>query len=48
MQVFLLLSLGHSAGAQWSAQTSGTTVRMRGVSAVSANVAWASGDYFDR
>src|SRR5215207_4982278 len=31
------------ARAQWVAQTSGTTVRLRGVSAVSARVAWASG-----
>src|SRR5919202_89425 len=40
----LLLSLYRGAGAQWSAQASGTTVRLRGVSAVSADVAWASGD----
>ena len=40
----LLLLLCHSASAQWTAQASGTTVRLRGVSAVSATVAWASGD----
>lgn len=32
------------ARAQWVAQESGVTVRLRGVSAVSARVAWASGD----
>lgn len=31
------------AGAQWTVQTSGTTARLRGVSAVSDSVAWASG-----
>src|SRR5215207_7448525 len=31
------------ARAQWVAQTSGTAVRLRGVSAVDARVAWASG-----
>jgi photosystem II stability/assembly factor-like uncharacterized protein len=31
------------ARAQWIAQTSGTTVRLRGVSAVSNHVAWVSG-----
>jgi photosystem II stability/assembly factor-like uncharacterized protein len=31
------------ARAQWIGQTSGTTVRLRGVSAVSRRVAWASG-----
>ncbi|MFL6210375.1 MAG: WD40/YVTN/BNR-like repeat-containing protein [Pyrinomonadaceae bacterium] len=40
----LLLSLWHNASAQWLPQASGTTVRLRGVSAVSATVAWASGD----
>ena len=32
-----------TAAARWEKQTSGTTVRLRGVSAVSASVAWASG-----
>lgn len=32
------------AHAQWVAQQSGTTVRFRGLSAVSATVAWASGE----
>src|SRR5438045_9423255 len=40
----LVFSLCHSASAQGTAQASGTSVRLRGVSAVSANVAWASGD----
>jgi photosystem II stability/assembly factor-like uncharacterized protein len=35
---------GVEAGAQWTIQQSGTTVRLRGVSAVNRNVAWASGD----
>jgi photosystem II stability/assembly factor-like uncharacterized protein len=38
-----LLALG-SVGMQWEPQTSGTAVRLRGVSAVDARVAWASGD----
>jgi photosystem II stability/assembly factor-like uncharacterized protein len=41
--VVSLLLMVH-ASAQWTAQTSGTTVRFRGVSAVSSSVAWASGD----
>ena len=32
-----------TTAARWEKQTSGTTVRLRGVSAVSASVAWASG-----
>ncbi|HEX7177215.1 MAG TPA: hypothetical protein VF240_18305 [Pyrinomonadaceae bacterium] len=32
-----------TTSARWEQQTSGTTVRLRGVSAVSASVAWASG-----
>lgn len=47
MKSFLLflgiLTLCSGANAQWQLQTSGTTVRFRGVSAVSAKVAWASG-----
>jgi photosystem II stability/assembly factor-like uncharacterized protein len=38
-----LLSLG-GADLQWQPQTSGASVRLRGVSAVDARVAWASGD----
>jgi photosystem II stability/assembly factor-like uncharacterized protein len=43
----LLLSFTLYAGltqAQWTPQASGSNVRLRGVSAVSASVAWASGD----
>ena len=43
----LLLMLQAStttARAQWAAQSSGTSVRLRGVSAVTPLVAWASGD----
>ena len=42
----LLISLALAAQApslKWEAQTSGVTTRLRGVSAVSAQVAWASG-----
>src|SRR5918912_2180120 len=39
----LLFICGTQARAQWVAQSSGTTVRLRGVSAVNARVAWASG-----
>jgi photosystem II stability/assembly factor-like uncharacterized protein len=45
--IILLLSFTLYAGltrAQWTPQSSGTTVRLRGVSAVSSSVAWASGD----
>ena len=44
--VLLMMSLlcAADAGAQWSPQASGTGVRLRGVSAVSREVAWASGD----
>ena len=46
---FLLLSTSlapqpRRAGARWAAQSSGTTVRLRGVSAVNPLVAWASGE----
>jgi photosystem II stability/assembly factor-like uncharacterized protein len=42
---FLLLCVGaaQSIEPQWLTQSSGTTARLRGVSAVSATVAWASG-----
>ncbi|HWS89706.1 MAG TPA: hypothetical protein VN282_22230 [Pyrinomonadaceae bacterium] len=39
----LLLLCGTQARAQWVTQNSGTNVRLRGVSAVNARVAWASG-----
>ena len=39
----LLILCASGARAQWVAQSSGTTQRLRGVSAVSAEVAWASG-----
>lgn len=35
---------GDVVRAQWAVQQSGTTVRLRGVSAVNSRVAWASGD----
>ncbi len=38
-----LLSFHTIADAQWQAQTSGTTARFRGVSAVTDQIAWASG-----
>jgi photosystem II stability/assembly factor-like uncharacterized protein len=42
---FLTLFAGAGlARAQWAAQTSGVSVRLRGVSAVNRRVAWASGD----
>jgi photosystem II stability/assembly factor-like uncharacterized protein len=43
---FLLVGFGwaNAAAAQWVGQQSGTAVRLRGVSAVNARVAWASGD----
>ena len=41
--LFAVMSVG-VARAQWLAQSSGATVRLRGVSAVSRSVAWASGD----
>jgi photosystem II stability/assembly factor-like uncharacterized protein len=39
----LLVICGTQARAQWVAQNSGTNVRLRGVSAASGRVAWASG-----
>lgn len=41
--LFAVMSAG-AVNAQWAAQSSGTQVRLRGVSAVSSTVAWASGD----
>ena len=35
--------LGRATHLQWTMQTSGVTVRLRGVSAVSDRIAWASG-----
>ncbi|WP_342378688.1 oxidoreductase [Myxococcus stipitatus] len=43
MGLAVLLSLGSSSMA-WKEQTSHTTVRLRGISAVNPRVAWASGD----
>jgi photosystem II stability/assembly factor-like uncharacterized protein len=40
---FLLSTFQPSAPPKWSTQSSGTTARLRGVSAVSSEVAWASG-----
>jgi photosystem II stability/assembly factor-like uncharacterized protein len=42
--ILFSLLLACTASAQWAAQKSGTTVRFRGVSAVSATVVWASGE----
>ena len=41
--VLLVLAWQPPAGGRWTAQESGVTVRLRGVSAVSPQVAWASG-----
>jgi photosystem II stability/assembly factor-like uncharacterized protein len=43
LSTLLLILCASDARAQWVGQTSGTTVRLRGVSAVSDYVAWASG-----
>lgn len=43
MITFLIPLLLTIAAPQWTLQTSGVTARLRGVSAVSARVAWASG-----
>ncbi|HEV3467705.1 MAG TPA: hypothetical protein VG148_00175, partial [Pyrinomonadaceae bacterium] len=40
----LLAASGEAGSARWEPQRSGTAVRLRGVSAVSPRVAWASGD----
>jgi photosystem II stability/assembly factor-like uncharacterized protein len=40
---FALLALAQTPAVQWTAQTSGITARLRGVSAVNDRVAWASG-----
>jgi photosystem II stability/assembly factor-like uncharacterized protein len=42
--LFCLLLFVSVVAAQWESQRSGTGVRLRGVSAVSQRVAWASGD----
>lgn len=39
-----LLDVGAGEGRRWESQQSGTKIRFRGVSAVSATVAWASGE----
>jgi photosystem II stability/assembly factor-like uncharacterized protein len=41
--LLLFISAAEARAQGWVAQTSGTTVRLRGVSAVNARVAWASG-----
>lgn len=41
--LFAMISVG-AVNAQWAAQSSGTQVRLRGVSVVNSTVAWASGD----
>src|SRR5882724_13140831 len=43
MITFIIPLLLTIAAPQWTLQTSGVTARLRGVSAVSARVAWASG-----
>lgn len=42
-KLLVLLTLAIVAAPRWTMQTSGVTVRLRGVSAVSERVAWASG-----
>jgi photosystem II stability/assembly factor-like uncharacterized protein len=42
--LLFFFTAANQAGAQWMAQRSGSQVRFRGVSAVSPDVAWASGD----
>jgi photosystem II stability/assembly factor-like uncharacterized protein/pimeloyl-ACP methyl ester carboxylesterase len=42
--LLLVLFCASASYAQWESQTSGTTVRLRGVSAVNQSIAWASGD----
>ena len=41
--VLAVLALSHSAVAQWEPQTSGTTNELRGLSVVSPQIVWASG-----
>lgn len=41
--IFLLILFCLATPAQWQPQQSGTTVRFRGVSAISATIAWVSG-----
>ncbi|HVF66701.1 MAG TPA: hypothetical protein VM914_03505 [Pyrinomonadaceae bacterium] len=43
LTLLILLACSGPARAQWVTQTSGVTVRLRGVSAVDRRVAWASG-----
>jgi photosystem II stability/assembly factor-like uncharacterized protein len=43
MKFILAMMLSMMAAPRWTMQTSGVTVRLRGVSAVSERVAWASG-----
>ncbi|HKY27003.1 MAG TPA: hypothetical protein VJM12_03570, partial [Pyrinomonadaceae bacterium] len=39
----ILITLTLFVGPHWTVQTSGVNVRLRGISAVSESVAWASG-----
>ena len=43
LKIFMLCMLSIVAVPRWTVQTSGVTVRLRGVSAVNERVAWASG-----
>ena len=43
LKLLVLFMMGLFAVPRWTMQTSGVTVRLRGVSAVSERVAWASG-----
>ncbi|MEO7966799.1 MAG: oxidoreductase, partial [Gemmatimonadaceae bacterium] len=43
--VAVQLAMTSSLAAQWTAQASGTTVSLRGLSVVNAQVAWASGEH---
>jgi photosystem II stability/assembly factor-like uncharacterized protein len=43
MLALACLALPEASALRWTPQTSGVTIRLRGVSAVSADVAWASG-----
>lgn len=44
LAILTILACAPLASAQWTMQSSGVTVRLRGVSAVNRRVAWASGD----
>src|SRR6201989_1565225 len=44
LAILTIFACAPFAGAQWTMQPSGASVRFRGVSAVNGRVAWASGD----